>query len=247
MQTSTWRNTETMSLRAMSVTRDNYLIESNYCSYLEKLNRLDEAAAQCRASIEHEPNVVYPYNGLGSVQLRQGRYDEARETLQRALQVDPNYSMVYGNLSKVETGDNDFTKALQYLERAIGTDKDGFFDQKRRTEAYSDIGNAALKQKKYEAAAEAFKRGLEASPENLDMARSLSMAYRSMGKVDDAIALLTEIIRKNPASAEAYNTLGTIYAEQNRRAEAAAQFQKALQINPNFTPARNNLQRVSQQ
>jgi tetratricopeptide (TPR) repeat protein len=247
MQTSTWRNTETMSRRAMDVTRNNYLIESNYCSYLEKLNRLDEAAALCRASIEHEPNVVYPYNGLGSVLLRQGRYDDARQTLQKALQVDPNYSMAYGNLAKVETGDSDFTKALQYLDRAIGSDKDGFFDAKRRTEAYSEIGNAALKQQKYEAAAAAFKGAIEASPDNPDLVRTLSMAYRSMGKTDEAIALMLDIIRKNPGSAEAYNTLGTIYAEQNRKADAMAQFQRALQINPNFTPARNNLQRVSQQ
>jgi tetratricopeptide (TPR) repeat protein len=247
IQVSYWKNTETLSRRAMAVTHNNYLIESNYCSYLEKLNRLDEATAQCRASIEHEPTVVYPYNALGAVQLKQGRYDEARQTLEKAVQIDPNYSLAYGNLAKVESNGPNYDKAMTYLAKAIETDKDGFFDPKRKAEAYSGIGVAALKAKQYDVAAAAFRSALESSPDNLEFVRNLSMAYRMTGKSDEAIRLMQDIIRKNPGSAEAYNTLGTIYAEQNKKAEAVAQFQKALQINPNFTPARNNLQRVNEQ
>jgi protein O-mannosyl-transferase len=247
VQVSNWKNTETLSLHTMAVTHNNYLIESNYCSYLEKLNRLEEAAAQCRAAIEHDPSVVYPYNGLGAVQLKQGKYDDARATLEKAIQIDPKYTFAYGNLSKVEANGPNLDKALDYLRKAIESDNEGFFDAKRRSEAYSGIGIAALKQKNYTVAADAFKSALEASPDNLDLVRNLSMAYRMTGRADEAIRMMQDIIRKNPGSPEAYNTLGTIYAEQNRKADAVAQFQRALQINPNFAPAKNNLQRVNGQ
>jgi Flp pilus assembly protein TadD len=44
----------------------------------------------------------------------------------------------------------------------------------------------------------------------------------------------------------AHNELGEIYSRLGRKAEAIAEFQAALQINPNFSRARKNLDAVRQ-
>jgi Tfp pilus assembly protein PilF len=63
-------------------------------------------------------------------------------------------------------------------------------------------------------------------------------------RADEAIRLLEDVIRKNPNSAEAFNTLETIYAERNRKLDAKVQFQRALKINQNFVQAQNNLKKA---
>ncbi len=243
-QVSYWKNAETIAERTLSVTRNNYLIESNYCNYLERLNRLDEAAAQCRAAIEHDPTLVEAWNNLGTVQMKQSKWDDARASFEKTLELAPEYSLAYGNLAKVETNAQNVAKALEYLNKAVAVDKSGFFDARRRAEAFSTIAAAAMKLQKYEVAADAYKNAIEAAPQDTELARNLAAAYRANGRANEAIPILLDVIKRNPNSAGAYNTLGIIYAEQNRKQDAIAQFQRALQINPNFAQAKANLQRA---
>lgn len=245
-QVSYWKNTETISLRTLAVTQNNYLIESNYCNYLERLNRLDEAAAQCRAAIEHDPTLVEAWNNLGTVQMKQNKWDEARASFEKTIELAPKYSLAYGNLAKVETNAQNVAKAVEYLNKAIAVDEGGFFDSKRRAEAYSNVAATAMKLQKYEVAAEAYKNALEANPQDTELSRNLAAAYRSLGRANEAVPILLDVIKRNPNSAEAHNTLGIIYAEQNRKPEAIQQFQRALQINPNFAQAKANLQKASE-
>jgi len=243
-QVSYWKNAETIAQRTLAVTRNNYLIESNYCNYLERLNRLDEAATQCRSAIEHDPTLVEAWNNLGTVQMKQNKWDDARASFEKTIELAPEYSLAYGNLAEVETNAQNVAKALEYLNKAIVVDKDGFFDAKRRAEAYSNIAVTAMKLQKYDVAADAYKDAIEASPQDTDLARNLASAYRASGRANEAVPILLDVIKRNPNSAEAYNTLGIIYAEQNRKQDAIAQFQRALQINPNFAQAKANLQRA---
>lgn len=244
VQVSYWRNAETIARRTLDVTRNNYLIESNYCDYLLRLNRLDEAVEQCNSAIGHEPTLVEAYNNLGTVRLKQRKFDDARTNFLKTTQLDPNYALGYGNLAIVESNGENIERAVEYMAKAIETDRKGYFDSKRRSEGYSSLATAAMRQKRYDVGAECFKKALESAPDNGELQRNLALAYRMSGRPQEAIKLLEEVIRKNPSSAEAFNTLGTIFAEQNRKQEAIAQFQRALQINPNFAPAQTNLKKV---
>jgi tetratricopeptide (TPR) repeat protein len=245
-QVSYWKNSETIYLRTLQVTNDNYLVEANYCRFLERANRLDEAVKYCSMAVEDDPRGVDALNTLGTIQMRQGKLDDARQNFLRTLDANPDYSLAYANLSLLDSRQQNFESAVDYFDQAIAHDQGGFFDTGRRAEGYTSIGSAALMQKRYDIATRCFEKALAASPDNADVQRSLAISYRSQGRLDDAARILEAMIQKNPNAAEAYNTLGTIYADQNRKQEAVAQFQRALQINPNFSQARTNLQRVTQ-
>ncbi len=47
-----------------------------------------------------------------------------------------------------------------------------------------------------------------------------------------------------PDQPEPYNNAGLIYLEQGDRANAEASFRKALQVDPNYEPAKTNLQKM---
>lgn len=243
-QVSYWRTSETLFTRTLAVTNKNYFVENNFCNYLEKKNRLDEAAAQCRAAIQNDPTLAVAYNTYGTVLMKQNKPAEAKRNFDRTLELDPNYMFAHANLVALEINQGNLETAWQNLSKAIAADKNNFFDANRLVEAYSSIAVAAMRQKRHAAAEEFFKKALEITPNNLDFRRNLASALNFQSKSAEAIKILEDIIRQNPNFPEAHNTLGLIYAEQNRRQEAIAQFQKALQINPNFAPARNNLKKA---
>jgi tetratricopeptide (TPR) repeat protein len=66
-------------------------------------------------------------------------------------------------------------------------------------------------------------------------------AGRKAGDTDDAIAKYQEGLELCPNDDVAHNELGEIYMRMGRKAEAAAEFQAALRINPNFSRAQRNL------
>ena len=243
-QISYWRNSETLFARTLAVTSKNYFVENNYCNYLERKNRLAEAAAQCQAAIASDPTLAVAYNTYGTVLMKQNKPVEAKLNFEKTLELDPNYTLAQANLVALEINQGNLEAAWQNLSKAIAADKNNFFDSSRLVDAYSSIAVAAMRQKRHAAAEEFFKKALEITPNNLDFRRNLALSLHLQGKTAEGIKTLEDVIRQNPNFPEAYNTLGLIYAEQNRRQEAIAQFQKALQINPNFTPARNNLKKA---
>ena len=54
-------------------------------------------------------------------------------------------------------------------------------------------------------------------------------------------ALWTDTVAKNPTSWTGHEILGLTFSQQGRTDEAIAHFQKALEINPDYVDARNNL------
>jgi tetratricopeptide (TPR) repeat protein len=245
-QVSHWKNSETIYTRTLQVTHSNYLVEANYCRYLEKLNRLDEAAYHCSIATANDPRGTEAFNTLGSVQLKQGRLDDAKQNFKRAIEIDSSYALAYANLAIAATKQDNVESALAYFDQAVNKDAAGYFDARRRADGYSSIGYGALVLKRYDVAAKCYEQALQAVPDNPDFQRNLAISYRAQGRPAEAIRLLQSILQRNSNSAETHNTLGIIYAEQNRRQEAILEFQRALQINPNFSQAQTNLKNAMQ-
>ena len=243
-QVSFWKTSETIFARTLSITPKNYLVKNNFCNYLEQKNRFDEAAAQCLSAIDDDPKLPDAYNTLGTVQLKQNKFDDAKTNFEKAIGIYPNFTLAYANLAIVETNRNNFDAAAENLNKAIALDKNGFFDANRKLDAFTGLAVAALKQQNYQISAEFFRKSLEITPNNTDFQRNLALSLHKTGKSAEGIKILEDAIRKNPNLPEVYNTLGLIYAEQNRKPEAVALFQKALQINPDFTPAQGNLRKA---
>ncbi|MFQ6102961.1 MAG: sulfatase-like hydrolase/transferase [Candidatus Glassbacteria bacterium] len=61
------------------------------------------------------------------------------------------------------------------------------------------------------------------------------------GRIDEALGLLEEVIAQDPTNALARNLIGMIYNKLQDIPNARAQFQKAVELNPNLTDAYCNL------
>jgi tetratricopeptide (TPR) repeat protein len=61
----------------------------------------------------------------------------------------------------------------------------------------------------------------------------LAEAYRALGRLDDAVAIVREQIKKSPQNAGSYYLLGVILQQQNKNTEAREALEKAAQLAPN--------------
>jgi protein O-mannosyl-transferase len=86
-----------------------------------------------------------------------------------------------------------------------------------------------------------FMHTLAVSPEN-DLAHYMIGSTRqNEGRVEEAVAHLSEAVRINPDRGEAHNNLGIALEKLNRTPEALDHFREALRVQPHNTQVMNNL------
>lgn len=69
----------------------------------------------------------------------------------------------------------------------------------------------------------------------------LAKLYLQEERTDEAIAQYEAVLEKNPDNLPGYMALGTINEKQGDGEKAESYYRKALEINPKFAPAANNL------
>jgi tetratricopeptide (TPR) repeat protein len=82
---------------------------------------------------------------------------------------------------------------------------------------------------------------LGAPPAETDaLLRQKGLAKAQMGQYDEAIALFTQILDRNPLSAADYSNRGLTYFQSGQAAKAIADYDRAIDLNPRLDGAYNN-------
>jgi len=81
-------------------------------------------------------------------------------------------------------------------------------------------------------------------PGNVEVHRLLARAYRTKGADQYALRACEAAVRADPQDALAHCELGECYSDAGRKEEAVAQFNLALEIEPNLQQAREAYQRL---
>ena len=84
-------------------------------------------------------------------------------------------------------------------------------------------------------------RALELGPEHPQLLLLMSGELAKTGRFDAAEQRLREFQRLEPADAAGHAALGSIFLQQGRGAEALPEFRRALQLQPDWPAAMNNL------
>jgi len=102
------------------------------------------------------------------------------------------------------------------------------------------LGEAALRKQNWARAAEQLQRCMDLNP-NFDNAMTgLARALAKLGRVDEAKRWLKKATGSNPENYRAWYELGLFEAE-NELTAAQASYQRAITIQPNFSPAQREL------
>lgn len=91
--------------------------------YLLEIGRTDEAIAEKRRVLEHDPLSVITNAELPLYLMQAGRTDEAIVQLQKALELDPNYAVAHMRLGSAYMDKKQYESAALEMQKAIALDR----------------------------------------------------------------------------------------------------------------------------
>ena len=185
-----------------------------------------------RRGLKIAPEDVELRNALGWTLFQEGRSAEAVAEFERALRADPNHVKTHNNLALALVDLGRLEEAAGHFETSLRLEP--------KAEIYSDLGFVMAQLGKPEEALADYKKALELDPNCASAHFNLAVAFVQEGAFGEAESHYRQALPGRP-TAETHNGLGFVLARQGRTDEAIAEFRKAIDVDPHFTPAYNNL------
>jgi tetratricopeptide (TPR) repeat protein len=238
LQTSYWRDTETLWKHAIASTSNNYIAHTNLAQNLSQSGRFAEAIAECEKALKIKPDFAATHNNLGSAlhenalsgdgaRGQDGALDEAIEHFRKALQIKPDFTQARSNLANSLLQKGQVDKAIAQFQKILELEP-------TNAEAEFSLGNAFLQKKRevYEAIAH-YQKAVEISPDYAEARCSMGNAFVAVDKYREAIANYEAAVRIRPDYYDAHHNLGCVLATTGNTSEALKEFYEALRINGN--------------
>jgi predicted TPR repeat methyltransferase len=104
-----------------------------------------------------------------------------------------------------------------------------------------DVAILLQKNEQLEAAAEVYRRVIEAAPDHPRALQYAGVLAHQQGRTDEAMALLEKSLALAPAQADGYSNLGIVVQAAGKLELAIAAYQRAIAIDPGHANAYSNL------
>ncbi len=226
-QVGTWRNTEALFRRALSVTVDNFRAHQALGNELLKQERIDEAAAHFQEAARLAPEWSNPRVGLADVEVHEGRIEVALRIYEAVLDREPNDSAAAGRYGLALGLVGRFAEAKVHLERSLA-------DHRGTAELYRAMAEIEAALGNVRSAQAHGREALLMRPDYTDAANNL--AWLLATTADAALRDPGEAIRLVEADAQGsdapwlLDTLAAAYAADGRFEEAIRTADRAARI-----------------
>jgi len=185
-----------------------------------------------RRGLEIAPDNVELRNALGWTLFQDGRTAEAVVEYKRALALNPDHAKSHNNLALALVELGELEEAAGHFRASLAIEP--------KAEIYSDLGFTMAQLGKSEEALADYQKALELDPNCASAHFNLAVSFARAGDLAEAESHYRQAL-PGRATAETHNGLGYVLAHQGRADEAIAEFRTAIDIDPKFTPAYNNL------
>ncbi len=184
----------------------------------------------CEAALKNDPaNFALLYN-LGVIATYAGHPGRAREALEAALRREPRNVDVLIALARAHAASRQMEAAIRLLAEAARLDP-------RRADAQKMLAAAATELGALEDAVAAWQRYLELQPDDDEARRELSYLAAQKGELEQGIAGLEAFVARHPADVVGHYELGQAQRPVSPE-KALREFDRALQLDPKYAPAR---------
>jgi tetratricopeptide (TPR) repeat protein len=203
---------------------------------LTQLRKYVEAAKCFDKVKEINPNLADAWLAKGLVLTQLEKDDEAIEQFNKAIELDPESVDAW----------NQKGKALYHLERyeeAIEC-HDTVLKIKEYEDAYFFRGQSKCAIEDYTGALEDLNKVSDQFPFSDEKTTSIGHCYYELGFYEDAENRYREAIKSSPKLTRAYFHLAVLYANENKYDRAKKQLKTCLNINRNFSEARDAIKRL---
>ena len=174
-----WKDSVTLFTRAVEVTRDNGIAETNLGLALYESGDVPGAIRHGEEAIRILPGFASARSNLGVALADAGRFDEALAQYHRAIELDPSDPDVYNNLGTTYYRSHRF-------DEAIAAFRDALARRPGHASAQYNLGTALAAKGDFPAAAEALREAVRLDPGNPSAHANLASVLLAIGDVEGA-------------------------------------------------------------
>jgi tetratricopeptide (TPR) repeat protein len=181
---------------------------------------LSAARVAFEQALAGNPGLVEPLAALVSMDLTARQPAAARARLKQRLQRTPRSSPVLAIAGRTWALTGDLSKGEEFLRRAIEADASNL-------DAYSQLAQVYLAQKKLDEAVVEFDRASVRQPRAIGPPTMAAMILQAQGREAEARARYERIVGADPRAAVAANNLAWAYATEGQQLDRALQLAQA--------------------
>jgi tetratricopeptide (TPR) repeat protein len=234
LQTSCWRDSQTLFEHALKVTTRNYVAYNCLGSAYITQDKFDKAVELLHRCLQIKPNYAWAYHNLGVAYTKLKRYEQAVQACKQAIRIEPKNSWTYYTLGVAYDKLGRYREAMEAYKNAVTVEP-------YYADAYYNLGLACAELGRYQDAVQAYEQAIRIRPDDADAYCNLASAYGQLGQFQKEIDVCEQALKINPDLAEAYYNLGTALGQLGRYAEAIQACKQAIKIKPDYTEAHYNL------
>jgi len=194
----------------------------------------DEALAIYGQIAGANPKDPQPITLAGLVLMQQGRGDQARNSFEKARQMAPDYLPALEQLVSMDMVEKREEEARRRVDEQIARNP-------AQAESHLLLGRIFFVQHNLPSAEGEFKRAIQLQPDSPDAYYFLAQLYVDGKQDQTALADLRKVAAQNPKDTKALMLIGAIQDQEKDYPAAQDAYMKVLAVDPNFTPALNNL------
>ena len=199
-QTRYWRNSESLWLQTLAVTKNNDLAHNNLGYGWLRSGRVDDAMREFQAALKITPESPVARNNLGSAFFKQGKVAEAIQEFQRVLSRDPQSITGRFNLAGALLRSGRATEAVAEYERVLAIKPDF-------TQGHLPLGHALMRDERLADAIAQFKIAVQLQPRYAHARNSLATAFAANQQWGEAIRCWRETLEIDPNNVAAQSGL----------------------------------------
>ncbi len=207
---------------------------------------LDQARAAFEGALSADPRAYQAAYNAGIIAERQGQDSQADSLYQRSLSIVPDYELAVVARARLLLRARRSTEAV-----TMAADIARRFPNNYTVRA--EYARLMVVAQRYNEAIEEGRRILRQDERNVGAKLAIAEAYRAQGRLDMALAIVNDVIHgsgepEQPdngpgvGDARAHYLRGLLRVEVERNVPGAIlSFQRAVELDPQFSEARNNL------
>jgi len=207
---------------------------ANLGKALSELGREDEAVVELDEAIRLRPDLASAHYNLGLIHYEAGDSEAARAEYEQALFYDPHYPDALLNLAVILTENGQLTDAIPLLEEAIQ-------EAPAQPESRVVLGNIFAQLGRLDDAVAQHEEALRLAPDSANAHFNYGHDLFQLRRLNDAEVQYRMTVAADPGNFEAHYYLGITLLGLGRGPEGVAELNRALEINPDFEPARATL------
>ena len=183
-------------------------------------------------ALEYSNENYAAHNVLGTVYGEEGYFSLAMKHLEEAIRIKPLRDKPYNNMGMILEKQGRLDEALEYYEKSLALKPNDF-------RSVSNIGIMHIRQGNTKKGIEYLERAVDLSPKMKGVQNNLAIAYFKGGNIKKAEQLAHQF--KSPY---VFNQFGIFMVADSDYASARHYFNDALQIDPSYQEAKNNLRHL---